>query len=144
MEVVGGGGHCGGGGVHSNTRRPNYLGTRARAQNQRLCHWSRSIGGGLRSGFGASSSSGRGGSGGLRGHRETHHCYSPCPFLLKLTPPPPATASQSVGQPALKTGRFVPAPQIQRLETRFPGDSHREPTPVRVERCLQTSPAAYN
>lgn len=67
---------------NTGTQRPNYLGKRARAQNQTLCHWDRSIGGGLRSVFGASSSSRRGGSGGLQGkERQTdHHCYStrPC------------------------------------------------------------------
>lgn len=75
-----------GGEIHRNTQRPNYLGKQARAQNQTLCHWGRSIGGGLRSVFGASSSSGQGGSGGLQGkEKQTHdHCYSPCPSHLKL------------------------------------------------------------
>lgn len=73
-----------GGEGHRNTQRPNYLGKQARAQNQTLCHWGRSIGGGLRSVFGASSSSGRGGSGGLQGKEKQtdHHCYSPCPSHL--------------------------------------------------------------
>ena len=72
---------------HRNTQRPNYLGKRAQAQNQTLCHWGRSKEGGLRSVFGASSSSGRGGSGGLQGkERQTgHHCYSPCPSLTTLS-----------------------------------------------------------
>lgn len=75
------------GGEHKNTQRPDYLGKQARAQNQTLCHWGRSIGGGLRSVFGASSSSGQGGSGGLQGkEKQTYdHCYSPCPSYLKLT-----------------------------------------------------------
>lgn len=56
-----------------------YLGTRAQVQNQRLCHWGRSIGGDLRSVSGASSSSGRGGgSGGLQG-REKHNTQSLAP-----------------------------------------------------------------
>lgn len=58
-----------------------YLGKRARVQNQRLCHWGRSIGGDLRSVSGASSSSGRGGgSGGLQG-REKHNTQSLSPPL---------------------------------------------------------------
>lgn len=76
----------GGGEIHKNTQWPNYLGKQARAQNQTLCHWGRSIGGGLRSVFGASSSSGQGGSGGLQGKEKQtdDHCYSPCPSHLKL------------------------------------------------------------
>lgn len=70
-----------------NTQRPDYLGTQARVQNQRLCHWGRSIGGDLRSVFGASSSSGRGGSGGLQG-REKHNTQS-----LRLPPAAPRTSS---------------------------------------------------
>lgn len=65
-----------------------YLGIRARVQNQRLCHWGRSIGGDLRSVSGASSSSGRGGgSGGLQG-REKHNTQSlspPHPHLQSTT-----------------------------------------------------------
>lgn len=58
-----------------------YLGKQARVQNQRLCHWGRSIGGDLRSVSGASSSSGRGGgSGGLQG-REKHNTQSLSPPL---------------------------------------------------------------
>lgn len=74
-------------GVHRNTQRPNYLGKQARTQNQTLCHWGRSKGGGLRSVFGASSSSGQGGSEGLQGKEKQtdDHCYSPCPSHLKLT-----------------------------------------------------------
>lgn len=66
---------------------PNYLGKQAQAQNQTLCHWGRSIEGGLRSVFGASSSSGQGGSGGLQGKEKQtdDHSYSPCPSHLKLT-----------------------------------------------------------
>lgn len=64
-------------GVHSNTKKPNYLGKQTQAQNQRLYHWGRSIGGGLRSVFGASSSSGQGGSGGYRAKRNRQTITAP-------------------------------------------------------------------
>lgn len=80
--VVCGGGGGGGGGSTRTHRGPDYLGTRARAQNQTQCHWGRSIGGGLRSVFGASSSSGQGGSGGLQGKERQRQTitatHSPC------------------------------------------------------------------
>ena len=86
MDVTQGKGWCVGSrigeeGMHRNIQRPNYLGKQDRAQNQTLCHWGRSIVGGLRSVFGASSSSGQGGSGGLQGKEKQtdDHCHSPCP-----------------------------------------------------------------
>lgn len=82
-----GSGGCDGVRVRQEHTEPNYLGKQAQAQNQTLCHWGRSIEGGLRSVFGASSSSGQGGSGGLQGKEKQtdDHSYSPCPSRLKLT-----------------------------------------------------------
>lgn len=81
-----GSGGCDGVRVRQEHTEPNYLGKQAQAQNQTLCHWGRSIEGGLRSVFGASSSSGQGGSGGLQGKEKQtgDHSYSPCPSRLKL------------------------------------------------------------